>query len=147
MSLQEAIKDKYGKAALGAGSSCCGGSCGDPITSNLYSANETDALPREAVQASLGCGNPTAMIDLEAAGALEESDYRDKLNAAGFESVEIEPWRVYDVKDARAFLADVGVDADAIAPIAADKFASAFIRARKPELKACCGPTCCASQR
>ena len=79
------------------------------------------------------------------AGALEESAYREKLTAAGFESVEIEPWRVYDVKDARAFLADVGIDADAIAPVVADKFVSAFIRAQKPESKACCGPTCCAS--
>jgi arsenite methyltransferase len=273
MTLQDAIKDKYGKAALGAGNSCCGGSCGDPITSNLYAPSETDTLPAEAVQASLGCGNPTAMIDLQAgdtvldlgsgggidvllsakrvgptgkvfgldmtdemltlarenqrkagatnveflkgeieaiplpdasvdviisncvinlsadkdrvlreafrvlkpggrfavsdvvvrgavpddirrsvelwvgcvAGALEESAYRDKLGAAGFESVDIEPWRVYNVNDAREFLSDVGIDADAMAPVASDKFASAFIRAEKPASKACCGPTCCAS--
>src|SRR3954470_16628364 len=64
--LQDAIKEKYGKAATGARTdACCGGSCGDPITSNLYSAAETGALPAEAVQASLGCGNPTAMIDLQ----------------------------------------------------------------------------------
>src|SRR5258705_4730614 len=65
--LHDAIRNKYSKAATGARTSaCCGGSCGDPITSNLYSAVETDALPGDAVRASLGCGNPTAMIDLEA---------------------------------------------------------------------------------
>ena len=271
--LQDAIKEKYGRAATGArAGSCCGGSCADPITSDLYSASETAALPSEAVQASLGCGNPTAMLDLKAgetvldlgsgggidvllsakrvgptgkvygldmteemlalardnqrragasnveflkgeieaiplpdasvdvvisncvinlsadkdrvlreafrvlkpagrfavsdvvvrgpvpadikrsvelwvgcvAGALEESAYRAKLAAAGFESIEVEPWRVYDVADARAFLADAGVDADAIAPEVKDRFASAFIRARKPQSNACCGPECCA---
>src|SRR6185436_9320375 len=65
--LTEAIKDKYGKAATGARtSSCCGGSCGDPITSNLYDSSQTNALPAEAVNASLGCGNPTALIELTA---------------------------------------------------------------------------------
>jgi SAM-dependent methyltransferase len=79
------------------------------------------------------------------AGALDESAYREGLMTAGFESIEIEPWRVYNTKDARAILADSGLDADAIAPVAGDKFASAFIRARKPSPKTCCGPTCCAS--
>jgi arsenite methyltransferase len=259
MSLQDAIKEKYGRAATGARTgACCSGSCADPITSDLYSASETAAIPSEAVQASLGCGNPTAMIDLgpgetvldlgsgggidvllsarrvgptgkvygldmtdemlalardnqrkagatnveflkgeieaiplpgasvdviisncvinlsadkdrvlrEAfrvlkpggrlavsdvvvrgqvpaeirrsvelwvgcvAGALEESAYRAKLAAAGFESVEVEPWRVYDT-------------ADAVAPEVKGKFASAFIRARKPRSAACCGPECC----
>jgi SAM-dependent methyltransferase len=269
--LQDAIRNKYSKAATGARTSaCCGGSCGDPITSNLYSAVETDALPGEAVRASLGCGNPTAMIDLKAgetvldlgsgggidvllsakrvgptgkvygldmtdemlalardnqrqagaanveflkgeieaiplpdscvdviisncvinlsadkdrvlreafrvlrpggrfavsdvvvrgpvpdeirrsielwvgcvAGALEESAYREKLAAAGFDSIDIEPWRVYNIGDAREFLNGTGVDVEAIAPAAEDKFASAFIRARKPT--SCCGPECCA---
>jgi SAM-dependent methyltransferase len=79
------------------------------------------------------------------AGALDESAYRDGLVKAGFETVEIEPWRVYNANDARAILADSGVDADAIASVAGDTFASAFIRATKPASKACCGPTCCAS--
>ena len=47
---------------------CCGGSCGtatdDPITSNLYTGAETATLPAEAVLASLGCGNPTALAEL-----------------------------------------------------------------------------------
>jgi arsenite methyltransferase len=278
--LQDAIKDKYGKAATGAAtSSCCGGNCGDPITSNLYEASETEGLPEEAVRASLGCGNPTAMIALRegdhvldlgsgggidvllsakrvgpagkvygldmtdemlalarenqrragatnveflkgeiehiplpdnsvdviisncvinlsadkaavlreafrvlkpggrfavsdvvvrgavpaeirrsvelwvgcVAGALEESAYRQLLAAAGFEGIEVEPWRIYDLEDARGFLSGTGIDVDAVAPVARDKFASAFIRASKPVAqaraagKSCCGPECCAS--
>lgn len=75
------------------------------------------------------------------AGALEESDYYDKLTKAGFASIEVEPTRVYDVEDARAFLAGEGVDVDAIAPQVQDKFMSAFIRATKPA--GCCSPGCC----
>ena len=78
------------------------------------------------------------------AGALRDDEYVSKLNAAGFVDVELDPWRVYQVDDARAFLADAGVDVDRIAPQVDGKVASAFIRARKPEPKACCGPTCCA---
>jgi SAM-dependent methyltransferase len=272
-SLQETIKDKYGKAATGGGTgSCCSGSCVDPITSNLYSAEEAASLPAEAVRASLGCGNPTALIDLKAgevvldlgsgggidvllavkhvepggkvygldmtdemltlardnqrkagaanveflkgeiekiplpdrsvdvvisncvinlsadkdrvlreafrvlkpggrfavsdvvvrgpvpdairrsvelwvgcvAGALEESVYRDKLAAAGFESIDVEPWRIYDLNDARAMLAGAGLNADAVDAEMTDKFASAFVRAQKPAAKSCCGPECCA---
>ncbi len=71
--IKSTVRERYGKAALevvsgGAKSSCCGGSCGgsadDPITSNLYSATETATLPAEAVLASLGCGNPTALAEL-----------------------------------------------------------------------------------
>ncbi len=71
--IKQIVKDKYGKAALrvtSGGSSCCGsspsrGEC-DPITSKLYSANETEGLPAEAAAASLGCGNPTALAELKA---------------------------------------------------------------------------------
>jgi arsenite methyltransferase len=76
------------------------------------------------------------------AGALEESEYRAKLAAAGFESIDVEPTRIYRVEDAREFLAAEGIDVDAIAPQVDGKFMSAFIRAVKP--KSCCGPTCCA---
>jgi arsenite methyltransferase len=70
--LKEIVKEKYGQAAVrasgGRGSSCCGGqsSCGqrDPITSNLYQSSETAGLPEEALLASLGCGNPTALAQL-----------------------------------------------------------------------------------
>src|SRR5437870_4487205 len=50
------------------------------------------------------------------AGALEENDYRSKLTAAGFQSIEIEPTRIYRIDDARAFLAGQGIDVEAIAP-------------------------------
>jgi arsenite methyltransferase len=269
--LHDAIKEKYGNAARNAQGGCCGSACCDPMSTNLYSETETGALPQEAVTASLGCGNPTAMITLTAgdtvldlgsgggidvllsakrvgptgkvygldmtdemlalarenqrranatnveflkgeieavplpdatvdvvisncvinlssdkdrvlreafrilkpggrfavsdvvvrgpvpdhirrnvelwvgcvAGALNESAYREKLKAAGFESVEIEPWRIYDVNDARDFLSGAGVDVDAIAPVVRDSFASAFIRAQKPRATSCCGPDCC----
>jgi hypothetical protein len=79
------------------------------------------------------------------AGALSETEYKEKLTAAGFESVDIEATRVYDVNDAREFLQASGFDADAIAMQMKDKFISAFVRAIKPAKVSgsCCGPTCC----
>jgi SAM-dependent methyltransferase len=77
------------------------------------------------------------------AGALRDDEYVSKLQTAGFTEAAVEPWRVYHVDDARAFLAEAGVDVDRIALEVDGKVASAFIRARKPEAKACCGPTCC----
>src|SRR6266404_5016581 len=70
--IKETVKQAYGQAALrvlaGERGSCCGtgpGSDGcDPVSSNLYAAAETAALPEGAVLASLGCGNPTALADL-----------------------------------------------------------------------------------
>jgi len=273
--VHDAVREKYGEIARSVGKGgCCGPSscgCGDPITSNLYSDSETNDLPADAVAVSLGCGNPTALIELlpgqtvldlgsgggidvllsakrvgpsgkvygldmtdemlalarenqrkagannveflkgtieaiplpdqsvdviisncvinlsedkdavlrEAfrvlkpggrfavsdvvirgpvpseirrsmelwvgcvAGALEEEEYAAKLKGAGFESVEVEPWRVYQIDDARAFLAESGIDVDHLAPQVDGKIASAFIRARRPEAKSCCGPTCC----
>jgi arsenite methyltransferase len=271
--IQQAVKEKYGAVATAVKDGCCGPSCGcgDPISSNLYSDAETGGLPAEAVKASLGCGNPTALLELEAgqtvldlgsgggidvllsakrvgptgkvygldmtdemlalarenqrkagatnveflkgaieaiplpdnsvdviisncvinlsgdkdavlrealrvlkpggrfavsdvvvrgevpaevrrnmelwvgciAGALDERDYAAKLTAAGFGDVSIDAWRIYNVEDARGFLTESGLDVDAIAPQVKDKFASAFVRARKPEAKACCGPSCC----
>src|SRR5450631_228232 len=281
MEVKDVVKEKYGQAALrvrSGGSSCCGagsalldGSC-DPITSNLYDAAQTGAVPEEAVLASLGCGNPTALaqlhegetvlglgsgggidvllsarrvgasgkaygldmtdemlalarenqrkagvsnveflkgeieniplpdnsvdviisncvINLSAdknrvlreafrvlkpggrfavsdvvvrgdvpeavrknvllwvgciAGALKDTEYTSTLADAGFESVEIEPTRVYNVEDARAFLTSEGVDVNAIAPQVEGKFMSAFVRATKPQAS-CCGPACCAT--
>ena len=281
--IEKAVQDKYGAIATSvkeraatAAVGCCGPAancgCEDPITSNLYSDAEREALPDTAVSASLGCGNPTALIGLEPgqtvldlgsgggidvllsakrvgptgkaygldmtdemlalarenqakagatnveflkgtiehiplpdasvdviisncvinlssdkdavlreafrvlrpggrfavsdvvvrgevpadvrrnmelwvgciAGALEEQDYQAKLRAAGFSDVAIETWRVYDVEDARAFLAEAGLDVDRIASLVKDRFASAFIRAVKPQATNCCGPDCCA---
>jgi arsenite methyltransferase len=276
--IREVVKEKYGQAALrvkSGGSSCCGATAStgcDPITTNLYDASQATQIPEEALLASLGCGNPTALgklnpgeivldlgsgggidvllsakrvgatgraygldmtdemlalanenkrragvadveflkgeieniplpdnsvdviisncvINLSAdkdrvlreafrvlkpggrfavsdvvtrgdmlpeirqsvlawigciAGALEENDYRNKLAAAGFEQVEVEPTRIYCAEDAREFLAGQGIDAAAIAPQVDGKFMSAFIRAVKPKTKdACCGPACC----
>jgi arsenite methyltransferase len=76
------------------------------------------------------------------AGALEESDYRAKLIDAGFESVDLEPIRVYDIEDARVFLTEAGIAVDQIAPLVEGKFLSAFIRATKPT-PPCCAPGCC----
>jgi arsenite methyltransferase len=77
------------------------------------------------------------------AGALEETEYIAKLRTAGFTDVEVEPWRVYQIDDARSFLSESGLDVDRLAPVVTDKFVSAFVRARKPETASCCGPTCC----
>lgn len=278
MDIREIVKEKYGRAALrvsSGGSSCCGAAtafadCCDPITSNLYDAAQAEQLPEEAVLASLGCGNPTALAELKAgervldlgsgggidvllsarrvgptgkaygldmtdemlalardnqrkagvenaeflrgeieniplpdnsvdviisncvinlsadkdrvlreafrvlkpggrfavsdvvtrgevpeevrssmllwvgciAGALGDYQYVAKLAKAGFDGIEIEPTRVYNVEDARAFLTGQGVDVDRIAPLVEGKFLSAFIRAVKPA--ACCKPGCCA---
>lgn len=65
------------------------------------------------------------------AGALEENEYRAKLERAGFRDISIEPTRIYRVEDARSFLAEKGIDADKLAPLVEGKFMSAFIRARK----------------
>jgi arsenite methyltransferase len=275
--VRDVVKQKYGEAArrvTTGGSSCCGTSaapdgCCDPITSHLYDAAQIGALPEEAVLASLGCGNPTALsalhpgetvldlgsgggidvllsarrvgptgkaygldmtddmlalarenqrkaglanveflkgeiehiplpdnsvdvvisncvINLSAdkdqvlreafrvlkpggrfavsdvvtrgdvpagvrhnmllwvgciAGALQESEYVDKLTRAGFEGIEIEPTRVYDIEDARTFLSGQGIDVDAIAPQVEGRFMSSFIRAVKPA--AGCASGCC----
>ena len=63
--MKATIREKYGKHAAGVSTGgCCGGGCDDPITTNLYADSEKAGLPAEAVNASLGCGNPTALIDL-----------------------------------------------------------------------------------
>jgi SAM-dependent methyltransferase len=291
--LKEEIQRKYGEAATRAASGqqkagCCGTSCGcgDPITADLYGIDETTGLPKAAVDASLGCGNPTALIELgegdtvldlgsgggidvllsarrvgpsgkvygldmtdemlalaranqrhagvtnveflkgeieniplpdnsvdviisncvinlsadkgrvlrEAfrvlkpggrfavsdvvvrgevpaeirrsvelwvgcvAGALQDTEYVRLLADAGFSGIDLDPWRVYDVNDAREFLMSSGVDVDAMASDVDGKFVSAFVRAQKPAVAAaraaeatavgreggsCCGPTCC----
>ncbi len=275
MDTQSAVREKYGSIARSVTESgdtaCCDPvlRCCDPITKDLYGA-EKDALPEKAVLASLGCGNPTALIDLtpgetvldlgsgggidvllsarrvgpagkaygldmtdemlalarenqqhagvenveflkgeieniplpdrsvdvvisncvinlsankdrvlqeafrvlrpsgrfavsdvvvrgavpEAvrqsmllwvgciAGALEESEYRAKLLAAGFTGIDFEVTRTYNVEDARQFLTASGVAVDEIAPQVEGKFVSAFIRATRPAV-ACCEPGCC----
>ena len=70
--IKDAVKEKYGEAALrvlNGNSSCCGtatncGAAGDPITSRLYDDIQATQIPEEALKASLGCGNPTALATL-----------------------------------------------------------------------------------
>ena len=102
--------------------------------SDVVVTGEVPAAVRKSVELWIGC----------IAGALRDSDYREKLAAAGFEAIDIEPTRIYDVEDARQFLTAQGIDVDTIAPQVAGKFMSAFVRARKPAAKSCCAPTCCA---
>ena len=126
--IQQAVREKYGAIASAVANAsvntgCCGTTacgCGDPTSSTLYSGAQTRGLPADAVTASLGWGNPTALL------------------------ANVEPWRIYKVDDARAFLTESGVDVDRLAPQVDGRFASAFVRARKPEAKSCCGPECCA---
>ncbi len=280
--LKEEIKARYGQAALQAKQqerrSCCGTGAVltagklDPITGNLYGDQETAVLPEDAVRASLGCGNPTALAqitpgetvldlgsgggidvllsarrvgpagkvygldmtdemlelaranqakagvtnveflkgDIEhiplpdnsvdliisncvinlspdkdrvlaetfrvlkpggrfavsdivirgempneiqrsielwagcVAGALEEADYKAKLERAGFERVSIEATRVYSAADARDLFDGTGLDVETIAPLVDGKFISGFVRATKPVTQAaCCSTTCC----
>jgi arsenite methyltransferase len=265
-SIKETVRQSYARAAQRVsnqdGGGCCGSAapCGNPITSNLYGDGETGTLPAEAVAASLGCGNPTALAELKpgetvldlgsgggidvllsarrvgpagkaygldmtdemlalarenqrkagaqnveflkgeieniplpddsvdviisncvinlsgdkdrvlaeafrvlrpggrfavsdvvvrgevpaairrsvemwigcVAGALEESEYRAKLRAAGFAEVELEPTRIYRAEDAKQFFAEAKLDIEKIAPMVDGKFMSAFVRARKP---------------
>jgi ubiquinone/menaquinone biosynthesis C-methylase UbiE len=90
--------------------------------SDVVVRGEVPAEIRRSVELWIGC----------VAGALEEREYRDKLAAAGFEDIGVEPTRVYRVEEARDFLTGAGLDVDTIAPQVAGKFISAFVRARKP---------------
>jgi arsenite methyltransferase len=90
--------------------------------SDVVVRGEVPPVIRRSVELWIGC----------VAGALEEGEYRDKLGQAGFESVDVEPTRVYRVEDARDFLVGSGIDAAAIASQVDGKFMSAFVRARKP---------------
>lgn len=100
--------------------------------SDVVTRGEIPAQIRKDVLLWVGC----------IAGALDARDYGNKLAAAGFEAVSIEPTRVYKVEDAREFFAGKGVDVDALAPQVDGKFMSAFVRARKPDgarkQAACC---------
>ncbi len=101
--------------------------------SDVVVSGDVPAAIRESVLLWVGC----------VAGALSEEEYREKLAAAGFAEVTVEPTRIYSVEDAREFLTSAGVDVDAIASQVDGKFRSAFVRAVKPEAAAarCC--SCC----
>jgi SAM-dependent methyltransferase len=96
------------------------------------------------------------------AGALQDDEFVALLRDAGFEQPSVEMTRTYDVEDARAFLANAGVDVDRVARDLAGRVGAAFVRATKPAAErplaqaplavvsgadaggACCGPSCCA---
>src|SRR5262245_11030336 len=101
--------------------------------SDVVMRGEIPADARRSMELWVGC----------IAGALTDDEYRTKLTAAGFVDVEIETTRVYDVEDARTFLTASGLDVDRIAPLVNGRVTSAFVRARKPAARSCCGPTCC----
>jgi SAM-dependent methyltransferase len=104
--------------------------------SDVVTRGEVPTEIREKVLLWVGC----------IAGALRDKKYKDKLAKAGFQSIGIEPTRIYAIDDAREFLAGKGVDVDALAPQVEGKFMSAFIRAVKPAEKTTatyCAPGCC----
>ena len=95
---------------------------GRVAVSDVVVRGEVPAAIRRNVELWIGC----------IAGALEEREYKAKLATAGFEAIEIVPTRIYRAADAREFLGQAGIDADAVAPAIDGKFMSAFVRARKP---------------
>ena len=103
--------------------------------SDVVVRGEVPAEIRRSMELWVGC----------IAGALEDKEYQEKLAQAGFESIEVEPTRVYKAEEAREFLAAAGLNPDVVGPQIDGKFISAFVRAVKPARKAaCCGPGCCA---
>ena len=102
--------------------------------SDVVVRGEVPAEIRRSMELWVGC----------IAGALEEYEYRDKLFSAGFESIDIEPTRVYKTEEARDFLAAAGLDPDKVGPVIDGKFISAFVRAFKPAgQRTTVGPSCC----
>jgi SAM-dependent methyltransferase len=102
--------------------------------SDVVTRGKISLKVRESILLWVGC----------IAGALDETEYRDKLAAAGFEQIDIEPTRVYRAEDARDILTANGLDVNTIAADVDGKFFSAFVRAVKPTAGApCCGPNCC----
>lgn len=102
--------------------------------SDVVVRGEVPADIRKSMELWVGC----------IAGALEENEYLEKLARAGFESIEVEPTRVYRVEEACEFLGAAGLNPEIVGPQIDGKFISAFVRAVKPAAKsACCGPACC----
>lgn len=93
--------------------------------SDVVVRGEVPAEIKKSVELWAGC----------VAGALSDSEYVEKLAKAGFEKVDMEPTRVYDIDDARAFLSDRGINVDEFARQLQGKFISAYIRARKPDAR------------
>ena len=112
--------------------------------SDVVVRGEVPADIRRSMELWIGC----------VAGALEEQEFLTLLAETGFEDADIEPTRIYEREDARAFLASAGRDLATRAEDMAGRFMSAFVRAVKPraegpgpsaeeQASACCGPSCC----
>jgi ubiquinone/menaquinone biosynthesis C-methylase UbiE len=92
--------------------------------SDVVTRGKISLKVRESVLLWVGC----------IAGALDQTQYRDKLAAAGFEQIDIEPTRVYRAEDARDILTANGLDVNTVAADVDGKFFSAFVRAVKPSM-------------
>lgn len=90
--------------------------------SDIVVRGEVPAEVRHNVELWVGC----------IAGAMQETEYIQKLARAGFVDISVEPTRIYNIEDAREFLTTEGIDVGAIAPQVDGKFMSAFVRARRP---------------
>ena len=90
--------------------------------SDIVVQGEVPPAIKKSVELWIGC----------VAGALEEREFRRLMLETGFTEVDVEPTRVYRADDARAFLLDAGLDADAVAPAIDGRFMAAFVRGRKP---------------
>jgi arsenite methyltransferase len=101
--------------------------------SDVVVRGEVPAAIRKSMELWVGC----------IAGALEEFEYRDKLYRAGFESIDMEPTRVYKSEEARDFLSSAGFDPESVGPNIDGRFISAFVRAVKPAGRGLVvGPSC-----
>jgi arsenite methyltransferase len=104
------------------------------VSDVVVKGDDVPADVRRSMELWVGC----------VAGALEESTYRQKLLAAGFEAVDVEPTRIYRAADAKQFLEEAGLGDDERIRQIDGRIMSAFVRATKPAAaKSCCGPDCC----
>jgi arsenite methyltransferase len=105
--------------------------------SDVVIRGELPAEVRQSMELWVGC----------VAGALTEEEFISKLHDVGFEAPSIEPTRVYEFQDAKAFLGDAGLDSEVLAREVGGRVMGAFVRAMKPATlpvaKSCCGPECC----
>jgi len=90
--------------------------------SDVVVKGEVPVAIRRNVELWIGC----------VAGALQEEEYVAGLRRAGFVDVAVEPWRVYELADARPYFEAAGIDVDSLGPMTGGQFMSAFVRARKP---------------
>jgi arsenite methyltransferase len=107
------------------------------VSDVVVKGHDVPADVRRSMELWVGC----------VAGALDEDSYREKLARAGFEAIDVEPTRVYQVADAKQFWAEAGIADEGVLAQIDGRFMSAFVRARKPATAtalACCESTCCA---